>query len=57
MSIIDTRPRDGSLLQRILFGTRRNAADGMLLALRLESIGPMLVFFGIFALGGARDCG
>ncbi|GAC1303331.1 MAG: DoxX family protein [Vulcanimicrobiaceae bacterium] len=34
MSIIDTRPRDGTPVQRTLFATRRNAIDGVLLALR-----------------------
>ena len=35
MSIIDTRPREGTALQKNLFGTRRDALDGVLLALRL----------------------
>jgi putative oxidoreductase len=34
MSIIDTRPREGTALQKNLFGTRRDALDGVLLALR-----------------------
>lgn len=35
MSIIDTRPREGTLLQRRLFGTQRYALDAVMLALRI----------------------